>query len=475
MKIFWKYIIIVVAVAVAIVLWTTLHKNSSKPEWRTDNPSNGTIREVVTATGALNPYVLVEVGTEVSGKIEKLYKDYNDPVRKGDLLAKLDTELLMTSLESAKADVNKATISRDQTKMDFDIADELCRKNMTSEYEMKKAEYNYKLAQQTLANSQLNYQKAQKNLQNASITSPIDGVIVARNVNEGQTVAASMSSPTLFTIANNLDQMQISANVDEADIGKIKVEMPVEFTVDAYAGEQFNGSVKQIRLNSVTEQNVVSYTVIIDAANPGHKLLPGMTTNVSIIIQSKENVLRIPETATRFTPSKEVWELFGLKWSDDLITNARKKAMETMMASIKPQQGQSERKPDSLSRQRKPGAAPDSTRRGGFSRKETPGGSTQAGTERGTNNFDRGNGGFSRGGGRGFNRGGGGFASIWVLKDKKPELIMVRTGVSDGANMEILSQLDPNTEIITGVNYKDAKQAANNNSLQRGPGMGPRF
>ncbi len=453
MKKYLKFIIIAVLVIAALVAFTQIKKHKNKPEWRTDKPSNGTIREVVTATGSLNPYVLVEVGTEVSGKIAKIYKDYNDRVRRGELLAKLDTEILMTSLESARADVNKAAISRDEAKLEFDIRTELFQKDMAAEYEMKKADYAYKQAQQNLANAQLRLQTAQKNLQNASITSPIDGVIVARNVNEGQTVAASFSSPTLFTIANNLDQMQITANVDEADIGKIKLEMPVEFTVDAYAGEQFSGSVQQIRLNSTTEQNVVSYSVIIDADNPEHKLLPGMTTNVSIIIQSKENVLRIPETATRFSPTKETWELFGLKWEDDLISNARKQAMEKAMAKFKPAGLDSLQEPGTRARTGKMPAVGDSTRRA-FSRQRGFGGPAMRG---------------SNGSGR------SGSAMIWVLKDKTPELMMVRTGVSDGAFVEIQGELDSDTVIITGVNYKDPSQANGNSAIQRGPGMGARF
>jgi HlyD family secretion protein len=463
-----KYIVIVVVIIAAVVVYTQVRKRSNRPEWKTVSPSTGTIREVVTATGALNPYVLVEVGTEVSGKIEKLYKDFNQTVRKGELLARLDTEILLTSLESARADLNKATISRDEAQMDYNIAKDLYDKSMTSEYEMKKAEFTFKQAQQNLATANLKLQTAQKNLDNASITSPIDGVIVARNVNEGQTVAASFSAPTLFTIANNLDKMQITANVDEADIGKIKKGLPVEFSVDAYAGEQFDGTVEQIRLNATTEQNVVSYSVIIDTDNPGHKLLPGMTTNVSIIVQSKENVLRIPETATRFSPSKEVWELFGLKWEDDLISTARKKAMETAMAKMK-QAAEGSSDPatgkvgtDTLNKafqagntartgrsgyRGKPGASADST-----SARSSWSGSSQASTA-------------SR----------SGIGMVWVLKGKTPELTMVRTGVSDGAYVEVVGEIDSSLKIITGVEYKDPSQASGNSAIQSGPGMGPRF
>jgi len=419
-KKYLTYIIIVAVIIIAIVVFTQIKKKKNMPEWRTETPSIGTIREVVTATGSLNPTMLVEVGTEVSGKIEKLYKDFNDTVKKGDLLAKLDTDILTANLESARADVNKATIVRDDAKMEYETSKTLYEKGMGSQYEMEKNLYAYQQAEQNLANAILKLKTAQKNLQNASITSPINGVVVSREVSEGQTVAAAMSSPTLFKIANNLDLMQITAVVDEADIGKVRVGMPVEFTVDAYPEEQFYGTVNQIRLNSIIEQNVVSYNVIIDTDNPEHKLLPGMTTNVTIIVQSKEDVMCIPVTATRFLPSKEVWELFGLKWDDNLITKARRAAMEAAT-----------------------------------SYKNSTGGSTEySGNSNSSNGKAK-------------------FSTIWVLKDNIPELTVVQTGISDGAYLEVLSQLDPKAKIITGINYKDASQITSNSAL--GGPMGGRF
>ncbi len=451
MKKYFKYIVIAAVILAAIIVYVQIRKKANRPEWRSENPSVGTIREVVTATGSINPYILVEVGTEVSGKIEKIYKDFNDRVRKGDLLARLDTEILQTNLESAKAEVSKAKISENKARLDYQNYQDLVAKGYAPAYDLQQAEYTYRQAQQSLANANLTLQRAQKNLANASITSPIDGVVVSREVSEGQTVAASMNAPTLFTIANNLDLMEITANVDEADIGRIEVGMPVEFSVDAHAGEQFLGVVKQIRLKSTTEQNVVSYSVIINADNPEHKLLPGMTTNVTIIVQNKENVLRIPETATRFTPSKEVWELFGLKWEEDFISNARKKAMESLFAG-RDTPGKGNRR-DSTAAAGKPSG--DRPSRHGFDPSRMP---------------SRG----AFGGGRNGADGRSSNAMIWVLKDKVPELIMVRTGVSDGAYQEVLSDLDKNMQIITGVNYKDAAQAAKNSALQQGR-MGPRF
>ena len=429
MKKYLKYIIIIALIIIAIIVISSMRKAKNKPEFRTVTPSFGNMKEVVTATGSLNPYVLVSVGTEVSGKIDKLYKDFNDRVKKGELLAKLDTDILSTNLEAAKADLAKAKTALDQAKLDYDLQKELLEKQMTPEYDAKKALYAYQTAQQNYNNAQLTLQRAKKNLANAYITSPIDGIVVSRDVDAGQTVAASMSSPTLFQIANNLDQMQISANVDEADIGKIIVGLPVEFTVDAYPSENFSGTVKQIRLNPTTESNVVSYSVIIDAANPEQKLLPGMTTNVTIIIQSRENVMRISEAATRFKPSKEVWEQFGLKWSDDLIKQAQKEAYASLASAMS-----SSSNTDSIKVS-----------------KNTSGKRTQKGS---ANNVSSGK-----------------LALVWVLENDVPKAKGIKTGISESGFIEVISGLNGNEVLITGVNSK--KNSDTTNGTQGGPGMRP--
>jgi len=457
MKKLIKYLVLIALIVASILIWSHYRKAKNKPEWRTDKPSTGDIREVVTATGSLNPYVLVSVGTEVSGKIDKIYKDFNDRVRKGELLAKLDTEILQTNLEAAKGDLAKANTAMEEAKLDYDTLAELFRKQMTPEYDVKKALFKYQTAQQNVANARLTLQRAQKNLDNAYITSPINGVIVSRDVDEGQTVAASMNAPTLFQIANNLDQMQIEANVDEADIGKVKLGLPVEFNVDAYPTQKFSGEVKQIRLNPETDNNVVSYSVIIDAANPDHRLLPGMTTNVTVVIQAKQNVLRIPETATRFKPSKEVWELFGLKWDDELL-NAGKNAIMAEMKKAK-----SDAAPTS------PNAAKPEANLRPEDRKQQPD-SLKA-------RFARSRGTASLGSMSGFSPGTRRIRSsvVWVLQNKVPKAVVVKTGISDGAYVEVLEGMDANAELVTGVNYKDPKQATNNINSPTGPGMGRRF
>lgn len=444
MKKYLKYIVIILVIAAAILAFNKYRKAKNAPEWRTDKPSSGSVREVVTSTGSLNPYLLVDVGTEVSGKIEKLYKDFNDPVKRGDLLAKLDTEILSTSLEASRGDLAKAITAMEEAKLDVDLLTELFRQDMTPEYDLQKAVFRYQTAQQNVANARLNLQRAQKNLDNAYITSPINGIIVSRNVDEGQTVAASLNSPTLFVIANNLDRMQIKANVDEADIGKINVDMPVEFSVDAYPMQRFTGNVQQIRLNPTSDSNVVSYSVIIDATNPNRLLLPGMTTNVTFIIQAKESILRIPELATRFRPSKEIWELFGLKWDEELL-NAGTRLRQEMMA-----------KAASVAKTAAPATA-DSVKT------KAPETAVASGTGRGP-----------RGGaGRGMMGNPGSApatrsALVWVLRDGTPTPVLVRTGVSDGAFVELIDGLSEDDILVTGVIYKDPKQAATNTA---GPGM----
>lgn len=433
MKKYIKYIVILIVVVVAVILFVRYKKAKSAPEWKTDTPSLGAIREVVTATGSLNPYVMVEVGTEVSGKIEKLYKDHNDKVRKGELLAKLDTELLDTALELARSDLAKATTSMQSAKLDYDLQNELFAKEMASEYDKTKARFNYETAQQNLANSQLNLQRAEKNLSNALITSPINGVIVSRAVDEGQTVAASLNSPTLYIIANNLDKMQITAGVDEADIGKIKLDMPVEFTVDAHPNQLFYGKVQQIRLNPITDSNVVTYHVIVDATNEEGKLLPGMTTNVTFILNSSMQALRIPETATRFRPSKETWELFGLKWDDEILMASRNVIQEAMAA----QQSKAD----------KPSAESEGSPRGGGSGR-----------------------GMGMGMGAMMGAGSGSkYSVVWVLKDNVPQPKAVKTGISDGAYVELLDELPDDTILVTGIKQNDAKK--NNAASGMGPGM----
>lgn len=457
-----RVIIVIVIIAAAIIGYTNYRKSKNKPTWNLGTISTGTIREEVTASGTLNPSTKVEVGTEISGKILKLYKDFNDSVRRGELLAKLDTENLESSLESARSDVTRAQISVQDARLDLTLQDELFKNEMGTSYDLQKAQNRYDQAVQSHANAQSAFKKAEKNLQNAIITSPIDGIVISRNVEEGQTVAASMSSPTLFIIANNLRKMQIEAEVDEADIGKIRVDEPVEFTVDAFSGERFDGSVKQVRLSPNTSQNVVTYTVIIDVDNPQLKLLPGMTANVTIVVQKREEVSRIPESAVRFRPSKDLWDQFGLKWDDSITARPALAQANTPPAenSGRPQTSDS---PDSI-RARMQQMTPG--QRAAFRQRAAQSGETRTrSAQRDESSQSAFGSGYEYTTRPSRNR-------VWVLSNGKPTPVDVVTGLSDGRFIEIISGLDTDQEFITGVNYTNPKQAAaaNRSILNTGGG-----
>ena len=257
------------------------------------------IEITVTATGEIQPVYKVEVGTQVSGIVEKLYVDYNSRVKKGQLLAELDRSTLQEQVKTAQANVSNAERALTLAKQNYERVKALYDNKAATQaaYEETCNQYTQAKNQITTAKSEL--QRAQVNLSYSQIYSPIDGIVLSKSVEEGQTVASSFSTPTIFTIANNLRQMQVEANVDEADIGSVDTGQTVTFTVDAFPDDVFTGTVKQIRLEPTVTSNVVTYTVIIDAPNPDEKLMPGMTANVSIIVK-KESGLSVPMEALYF-------------------------------------------------------------------------------------------------------------------------------------------------------------------------------
>ena len=263
----------------------------------------GDVTEQVTATGTLQPINTVSVGTQVSGIIEKVYADYNDEVKNGQLLAELDKFLLNESLSDAKAALSLAESKKKVAELNYNRYKDLYAQKLIAKAEMEESEIALVTAESNLESAKANYNKAQRNMDYAQITSPVDGTIISKEVEQGQTVAASFSTPTLFKIAEDLSLMQIEASVSEADIGKIKYGMDAHFTVDAYPSDSFEGTVRQIRLSPTTEQNVVMYTVIIEVPNEDKRLLPGMTAFVTITTDEKKDVLRIPNTTIQFKPN----------------------------------------------------------------------------------------------------------------------------------------------------------------------------
>ena len=294
-----------VVLAVAGILFFRHGEDKQVLVYQTTTIEPTTITSSVTATGTVEPVKQVEVGTQVSGIIDKIYVDYNSVVKEGQLIAELDMSVLRTELESSRANLNSAKVEYDYQTRNYERIKGLYEKELVSATEFEQAQYSYEKAQFAYSQAQSNYNKSQKNIGYAKIYSPIDGVVLSRAVDEGQTVASGFSTPTLFTIANDLTAMRVIANVDEADIGAVKEGQRVEFEVDAYPEDTFKGTVTQVRLQATTTSNVVTYQVVIDAPNPDLKLMPGLTANITIFTLEKDGVLAVPVRALRFTPEGE--------------------------------------------------------------------------------------------------------------------------------------------------------------------------
>ncbi|MGE5894142.1 MAG: efflux RND transporter periplasmic adaptor subunit [bacterium] len=307
------------AVALAAAAFLLLRSKGNVQEYRTEPVTKGDIQETVTATGTVNAVTTVLVGTQVSGTIKNIYVDFNSPVKKGQLIAQIDpatfeaqVQQARANLFSAQANLDKANATLLDSKRTLDRNRELIAKNLIARSELDTAETNYETAKAQVGVSRAQVEQtkaalefAETNLRYTKIVSPVDGVVVSRNVDVGQTVAASFQTPTLFTIAEDLTEMQINTNVGEADIGRVKIGQEAEFTVDAFPDVTFKGNVGQVRISPIMVQNVVTYDVVVKVNNQDLRLKPGMTANVSIISDMKENVLRVPNAALRFRLSEK--------------------------------------------------------------------------------------------------------------------------------------------------------------------------
>ena len=320
-----KTLIICISVAIAIIAAVTIFMRSNKRQpitiiYETAKVERATISNSVTATGTIEPVNKVEVGTQVSGIISKIYVDYNSIVKKGQVIAELDKINLESELSSAKANLASSKSELDYQETNYKRMKALHDKGFISDDDFDIADLSYKKAKEAYLVQLQTVQKAQTNLGYATITSPIDGVVLSKDVEEGQTVAASFSTPTLFTIARDLTDMQVVANVDEADIGNVRDGQRVTFTVDAFPDDTFEGRVKQVRQQGEEESNVVTYEVVISAPNNDLKLKPQLTANVNIYTEEIENVVSVPAKALRFSPSKEMMN-DGEKIKDCNATN----------------------------------------------------------------------------------------------------------------------------------------------------------
>lgn len=301
----------IIAVIVLAVIgggaWMFLKKNDAPFEvsYETAKVEKATIGNSVTATGTIEAVTSVEVGTQVSGIIDKIYVDYNTPVKKGQVIAELDKTNLISELRSATSQLEGAKSDLNYQRSNFARMKTLYGKGLISANDYEAARLSLQQAESTMAQRQEAVNKAQTNLGYATITSPIDGIVLSKSVEEGQTVASSFSTPTLFTIVKDMTDMRVVASVDEADIGQVKVGQRVTYTVDAYPDETFEGTVTQVRNEATTDNNVVTYEVVISAPNPDLKLKPGLTANVTIYTLEQKGIVSVPTKALRFTPTKE--------------------------------------------------------------------------------------------------------------------------------------------------------------------------
>lgn len=422
-------------IAVVAVTLLTVHscKKSQTYTFETSKVSKGSIVNTVTATGTLEAITSVIVGTQVSGIVEKLYVDFNSPVKKGQILAELDKTALRSSVEQSQATLDNAKAELEYQASTFERTRALYEKNLIAQSDYDQARYNYEKSKASLKNSQAQYDKALVQLRYATIYSPIDGVVMNRAVDEGQTVAASFNTPEIFTIAQDLTQMQVEADIDESDIGMVKEGQRVEFDVDAFQDQKFTGTVEQIRLSPVTTSTVVTYTVVINAPNPDQKLLPGMTAEIIIYAEEIKDVLTVPYKAVKFTPDADY---MARMWKE--------------MASAGGKNGM-------------PGGA------------GIPGG---AGMPGGTGRMPSGMGGSGMPGGAGAGSGMGmqgmpggqmpaGFTlpegfkmptMVWVKDDKGIHPVRVELGSNDGDNTEVKSGLEEGTEVVLKMTLSSAKE-----------------
>lgn len=422
-------IILVVVVGGAVAFFTRSGK-SANAQWLTLNVTRGNVDVVVSATGTLAADTTVQVGTQVSGTISRLYADWNSRVRQGQTIALLDTTFLWAAVEQANANLEKAQVAADLAKTTLDRVKKLYDKNLDSQSDYDTALSDYQTAVASVGIAKTALEQANINLSYATIKSPISGVVISRNVDIGQTVAASFNTPTLFTIANSLSDMQVQASVDEGDIGNVRVGQQVTFTVDAYPNSVFDGKVTQIRLQPTTVQNVVEYTVIIDVPNPEMKLLPGMTANLTIQVSHADNVLKVPTTALRFMPPGQ--------YLAELRNSIPDSVRERMRRRFEKMRGQNGGNPPSSG-----GGAPSF---GGSQGVGQPGG--------GTSYQDR-------------NLTPGSHFLVWVLDRKQIKPVHVTIGLSNGTDTEVEGDLHAGESVVVGMLSQTGGERQNNPFMQR--------
>ena len=328
-----KVIFGVIIIAVIIILLLAFSGNGANIEFKTATLEKGDIESLISTTGTINPVDEVNVGSQVSGNILSLNADYNSVVKSGQLIAEIDPEIYRARLAEANANLLRGKVSLRQAEISHKRGKELHKQTFISDSDLEDLEFAVESAQASLEQIKANYDLAVTNMKNCKIFSPINGVVISRQVEVGQTVAASFTAPTLFVIARDLTKMQIEVNIDEADIGRIKEGQQVKFDVDAYPEENFWGHIEQVRLEPITVSNVVTYTVIVGVSNSDLKLKPGMTANVNVIESQAKNTLKVPAAALRLKISDEIVSKYAVNSPD----SKTEKEKQTEANSSQPQ------------------------------------------------------------------------------------------------------------------------------------------
>jgi len=407
--------LVVIAAGVGFGFWYFPSRGAA-PQYQTAPVTRGDLTQAVTATGQLNPVVNVQVGSQISGMIEKLTVDFNSNVKAGQLIAQLDASTYLAAVHQAEGDLANARAALELAQVNATRARELRTNDLIAPSDLDKAIGDLHQAEAQVTIKTASLEKAKVDLSRCTIFAPVDGIIISRNVDVGQTVAASLSAPTIFVIANDLSKMQIDANVAEADVGGIENGQAVDFTVDAFPGRTFHGKVTQVRNAPITVQNVVTYDTVIEVSNPDLRLKPGMTANVSIIIAEREDVLKAPNAALRFRPPE---------------------VLEKIAAAAS--------------------GRPRGPRGGGSGAGSNGGGSGGSGRPRGERQPTR---------------------TVYTLSttnapgangdNSKPQPVQIKTGISDGINTEVLEGLEEGMQVVTGMNTPQAATPRPNNPFGGG-------
>lgn len=314
-------ITVILLIIIGYVVWGGKKVQINPADFEMSKVSKGNLAYEVTATGTINPINTVTVGTQVSGIVEKVLADYNDDVKEGQVLALLDSSTLKEQMEKSQANYELSQAKERKAKLNYERIKKLYQDKLTSSASLEDAEIEYKEASANVLSAKADYNISKKNFEYATITSPVSGTVITKEIEQGQTVAASFSTPTLFEVAEDLSKMQIEASVSEADIGYIKPGMAASFTVDAYPNDKFAGKIRQVRLSPTEESNVVMYTVIIEIDNSSRKLLPGMTASVVIKAEEANDVLMISAMALQYKPSVAVKSAMDVKKIKDIKEN----------------------------------------------------------------------------------------------------------------------------------------------------------